>query len=245
MKTHLFSWILVLSSLLAVGQDDPDYSLARSAHKIQGVYVFVATEPVQPHDYIATIKIHLTWSGLPSEAFEKAIKKAKRKYPYFNGIVFASESFSQADLIQFKGLEATGGGYRVGDKIVYYDKYKKKSVYGKIISLDNRREMATFETMDKYGEPDVMIKKYNSLSPITDVQYEEFLDKSAQEAAQYQFVIGEKIQWESSSALTPVIREGEVVDLDPEYKRATVKYTDSSGIERFKKIYYSKIIKMP
>lgn len=133
----LVVFVLSLLANTAFSQgDQKDYSLAKVGTKVYGVYVFVGAEPYYEYDYIATIKVKITWDGTKASAFEKTIKKAKKKYTNFNGMVFHSENLNKADLIRFKDIKASRGGFSLGDRVSFI-KLGKLS-YGKIVKLKDK-----------------------------------------------------------------------------------------------------------
>ena len=114
-----------------------DYSLAKVGDKINGVYIFVMCEPAQEYKYLGTVEVKINWTGTKAENFEKVIKKAKKDYPYFNGMVFQKKDMSKADLIQFTGLEISKGGVNLGQRVTYID--KKVLVEGEVVELKDKK----------------------------------------------------------------------------------------------------------
>lgn len=79
--------------------DTPDKSHA-AVTKIEGLYIFVSSQPLAPNDYLGTVKAGVTWSGDFKEVIAKLVKKAKKEYPAAEGIIFNGEE--KADVIKFK-----------------------------------------------------------------------------------------------------------------------------------------------
>lgn len=78
---------------------EPDKSHA-AVTKIEGLYIFVSSQPLAPNDYLGTVKAGVTWSGDFKEVIAKLVKKAKKEYPAAEGIIFNGEE--KADVIKFK-----------------------------------------------------------------------------------------------------------------------------------------------
>ena len=88
-KVVLVIFLLAISSIIFAqdpGYGEKDYSLARVGKKTQGVYLFIGTEPFYKYDYVATIKAKIEL--FEPKSYDRTIKKAKKKYPYFNGLIF-------------------------------------------------------------------------------------------------------------------------------------------------------------
>lgn len=235
MKKLLVLSIITLITLSGYSQEK-DYSLARVGKKIQGVYIFFDTQPYQEYDFIATIKVTDNWTfKTREEAFEKIIRKAKKKHPYFNGIIFSGNDLHKADIIKFRGLENSGGGLRVGDKVVY--RSGKIPSYGEIISLDNTKQKATFKYLNIYGEEKVEEKKYTQLSPLSDEQYLKFSEEHKKEIEKYKYKIGEKATW--------IIKDdsffGEIKSLNNKAHKASIEYINIYGEIKIKSIEYLDI----
>ena len=98
-KLSILLTVMLTFSMSSFAQSNTDYSLASVGKKIYGVFIFLGSEPANEYQYISTVKVKITWSGSQRESFEKAIKKAKKKYPYFNGMIFHTDNFDEVDLI--------------------------------------------------------------------------------------------------------------------------------------------------
>lgn len=164
MKKLLATALLMLIVVFGFCQEqEKDFSLSRAGKKIQGVYIFLLTEPFYQYKFIATIEAELNWSKIKDEDFEKVIKKAKKKYPYFNGLLFNSDNFEKASLIQFDE-EINRGGYSLGQTITFI---KLKINYtGKIIALESRKNRASIEYQNDKNETKIIVLPYGDLNPV-------------------------------------------------------------------------------
>jgi hypothetical protein len=128
-ETHtLMNKLLVILLLFAftniiLGQEKEeekkDFSLAQVGKRIQGCYVFVLTTPYNEYDHIRTEKMPSgIFNGDPSEGFSKFIKKMRKHYPYFNGLIVFPD-LSEVEFIKFRDMEISGVGFRIGDKLVF------------------------------------------------------------------------------------------------------------------------------
>lgn len=119
MKRVVLGILILCTALSMQGQElteEKDYSLARVGKKTQGVYLFIGVEPFYKYDYVATIKAQIDLYN-KEKTIDKTLKKAKKKYPYFNGVIFHGKG--KADLIQFKGEEMTRGGFTLGQEVTF------------------------------------------------------------------------------------------------------------------------------
>ncbi|MCW3070315.1 MAG: hypothetical protein JWO44_205 [Bacteroidetes bacterium] len=236
MKAIKTTFSLLFISITLFAQQDKDYSLAKVGKQVLGVYIFVACEPANEYDYIATIDVR--WhEGDPDKSFLELIERGKKKYPNFNAIIFKNAKFETADLVKFRNLEITGGGFRVGDNAVYKEDGRPK--YGQILQLDNTKQKAGFKYLDEYGEEKLNTVAYSKLSMITAEQYSSLIEQQNVEIQKHKFIIGEKTSW--SDDKKPCY--GEVVSLNNKNHDATVKYYNIYGEEKTTVIDFLKLEK--
>lgn len=166
----LFPVIFLIIFNIESNSQEKDYSLARVGEKIHGVYIFLLESPLNEYEFIATIKVKADWSGSREHAFEKAIKKAKKKYPYFNGMIFQKPNLREADLIIFKGLGVSRGGFKIGDKVTFieYDKLN----YGEVAVLGSSKNKAGIKYIDINGNEKIKEIKYSELTSISEEDYQ-------------------------------------------------------------------------
>ncbi|CAN5437134.1 hypothetical protein BH11BAC2_BH11BAC2_14710 [soil metagenome] len=228
---------LLLISIGAFAQQDKDFSLAKIGKKVLGVYIFVACEPANEYDYIATIDVR--WhEGDPDKSFLEIIERGKKKYPNFNAIIFKNAKFETADLVKFRDLEISGGGFRIGDNAVYKENGKPK--YGQIMQLDNTKKKAGFKYFDEYGEEKLNTIAYSKLSMITADQYDKLIEEHNIEIQKHKFSIGEKVFWNDYDK--PYY--GEIASLNSKNHDATVKFYNIYGEEKTTVIDFLKIDKL-
>lgn len=75
-----------------------DYSQAK-VNQIQGINVFIASQPTQQYEYLGTITNNWNYGD---KLANKIIAEAKAKYPAANGIIFSNLNLNQADVVKFK-----------------------------------------------------------------------------------------------------------------------------------------------
>ena len=141
-KTILLS-LIILISLFTYGQKKVDYSIAKAGIRISGMYVFIGCEPANDYDYAGDIKVN-NFSWTQTTYFEKLVKKAKKKYPNANGMIFRRNNPQKAELITFRGLEKAGGGFRIGDNVKAVLR-TKAVVLGKVIQIDDVKRAVRIE----------------------------------------------------------------------------------------------------
>lgn len=134
---------LLMFNIYAAAQDKVDYSIAKAGMRISGMYVFVGCEPANDYDFAGDIKVN-DFSWTQTTYFDKIIKKAKKKYPNANGIIFRHNTPKKAELITFRGIEKAGGGFREGDKVIAL-LYGKTKVKGTILQINQVKSKARVE----------------------------------------------------------------------------------------------------
>lgn len=152
-----------------------DYGLAYSGLRVQGIYIFVMCEPYHKYEYVETVKAKINWTGSVQESFEKVIKKAKKKHPYFNGIIFQSKDLSKGDLIKFTDLEISKGGIKLNEKVSFI--IKGELYAGEVIELESKRGKASVEYF-KVGEKQITQISYDDLTPIDEEKFNEITSKN-------------------------------------------------------------------
>ncbi|HEX8516986.1 MAG TPA: hypothetical protein VF868_12355 [Bacteroidia bacterium] len=232
--------IFVCLSIISYGtfsQQEKDYSLAKVGQKVLGVYFFIACEPANEYDYIATIDVR--WhEGDPVKSKLEIIERGKKKYPNFNAVIFKDAKFESADLVKFRDLEISGGGFRVGDNAVF----KKGSTprYGKILTLDNVKQEAGIKYFDEYGDEKINNMPYTKLTMVPSDEYEKLIEEQNIEIQKHKFMIGKKVAWSDESK--PFY--GEVVSLNEKNHDATVKFLNIYGEEKTTQVDFLKLDKV-
>tara|TARA_R110002126_G_scaffold289552_4_gene444722 strand:+ start:1262 stop:1756 length:495 start_codon:yes stop_codon:yes gene_type:complete len=154
-KTILIS-LTVLLTTIYYSQNNTDYSLAKSGIRISGMYVFIGCEPANEYDYAGDIKVNdFAWTK--TTYFEKIVKKAKKKYPAANGIIYRQNTPKKAEIITFRELEKAGGGFRTGD-IVKAIISSNNSIEGTVVQINNVKNKVRVEYLED-GES--VIKWFN------------------------------------------------------------------------------------
>ncbi len=229
----LLPLLAVLTSINIFGQtSETDYSLAKVGKKIYGVYIFLNSEPYNEYDYIATVDVKITWTGSQQESFEKAINKAKKKHPYFNGMVFHSSDFDKVDLIRFKGLDVSRGGVSIDSKVSFIQGNQVN--YGIVVELQSSNGEASVMYFDIFEEEKVKKLAYTDLTPLSDEIYLEKQEEFKKEVEKYKFNIGDKVIWTDNK----MSAFGEVMSLDHNYHKASIKYINTFGEEIITKVSY-------
>lgn len=233
--------ILVFQSVPSQAQSETttkDYTLAYVGDRVAGVYIFLRCEPYQKYTYIASVKVRVTWSGSISESLNKCIKKAKRKYPSFNGMIFRNNAFTKADLIRFDDVQSGREGYEIDDFVSFT---KMDDIYyGQIVQLKTQSRQVVIKHKNIYGEEELSTVYTKYVTNLSKEQYNEKLVEYQKRIDSYKFNIGEKVRW----IYVKEVREGEILTLDEKYHRATVQYTDTDGTKKIQKVAYVKLTKL-
>lgn len=234
----LLLFITILSSFYSIGQDQAsrDFSTSRTNMKFSGCHLFVLSEPLNEYDHVATINLPGGIFNVDiSKEFEKIVKKARKKHPYFNGIVIYRD-FKRANLIKFRDMDISSVGYRIGDKVVY--KQGKELMIGIIREINAYRGKATFGYLNIYGEEKLIERKSTHLTPLSEEQYKIQLAAHIQEVERYKYDIGERATWKHQNK----VMFGTVKALDDKIHKASIEYTDVFGDKKLKNIPYLDII---
>lgn len=233
---------LLLMSININGQEK-DYSLAKVGKKIYGVYIFIGSEPFYEYDYIATVKVKISWTGSKPENFEKAINKAKKKYPNFNGMIFQSSDFSKVDLIRFKDLEISRGGVSIGSKVSFIERGRLN--YGEVVELESSKDKGSIKYLNIFEEEEIKKLLYTDLTPLTEENYILKRETFKIEIEKYKFEIGEKVTWINTDLLGKNAQQfnGEIIKLDGKSHKASIKYIEEDE-EKISSVSYLDLIKV-
>lgn len=137
---------LFLSSLNLEAQST-DYSLAKSANFVMGVYVFVHSVPVAEYDYVGKIDLFDVISG-GKKSTEKALQKAKKKFQNFDGAIFR-EGQDFVELIKFKDRAESIAGFKIGDRVQF--RSYGRLIKGEIVDLIHGKNRANIKFIDEQG----------------------------------------------------------------------------------------------
>lgn len=69
--------------------------------QVEGLYLFIYSEPVNDYVYLGTVKGGFKWTGEPSEMLPKLLKKAHADYPNADGLIINSD-MDRAEIIKFE-----------------------------------------------------------------------------------------------------------------------------------------------
>lgn len=157
MKKIIF---LSLFSICFHSYSQTDYSLAKAGDYVMGVYLFIGCDPVNEYDFIAEISAFDPMK-IDRNLIQKIIKKARKKNPHFDGMIF-KKGFKHVELIKFRGKQESVQGFNVGDIITF--KRNGKVSEGKILVLDDAKQKAVIEYEDDSGEKKKMNVPLKNLS---------------------------------------------------------------------------------
>jgi hypothetical protein len=216
-------------------EEKKDFSLAKVGKRIQGCYVFVMTTPYNEYDHIRTEKMPAgIFNGDPGEGFSKFIKKMRKHYPYFNGLI-VSPDLSEVDFIKFRDMEISGVGFRIGDKLIF--KSGKELLYGEVAEINTYRQRVTFKYLDIYGDEKVIERKMVYVTPLTDGQYEEKMAEQAKEIEKYKYEVGEFAIWKDKGKS----QFGVIRLLNDKSHKATIEYLDIYDDKRTKDVPFLEV----
>lgn len=244
--------ILLMMSTTGFCQEQKDYSLARVGNCVDGVYIFLRSTPYHEFEIVGTTRITLNLLGNLNETFEQKFVKeltrkidlARKKYPYFNGIVFQDSSYNNAVLIKFVGLEEKKDiqKFNVGSKVTFElgPPLSRIRCYGEVKDVISHPGMATIEYLNAYGEQESASLEYSELTFLTEQEYKEQYNSFLEEIQKHQFVKGEKVKWINSNGQE---MEGKVTELYDKTHKATVEYLNDKNKRETRKIDYLALTK--
>lgn len=229
MKKILSSVVLIiLTSIMAMSQEEIDYSLANVGNQIEGVYIFVQSEPVQHYTHVGTINVNVR--NLDRKTFTNAIEKAKKHYPYFNGMIFRYEKLSRVDLVKFDDLDVSRKGIKLNEKVSFTR--GKQVCYGDVIAFVDKNN-AQVKYIDDYGDEKVYELPFLLLTPIEesvyDVKVKETMDNLKT------FNVGDQVILVEGFGIERKSYKGEIVGLSKDGHKANVEYW-KNGNKQVKKI---------
>lgn len=117
MKNLLLTVALLLPIFTFSQDNDIDYSLGRSGDYVLGVYLFINSDPVAKYDFVGKVKKFDIFKSTTKDV-EAIIKKAKKKNPDFDGMIF-KRNFDHVELIKFKSRSTSYAGFELGEKVQY------------------------------------------------------------------------------------------------------------------------------
>jgi len=229
MKNIINSVLLIfLTSFVAICQEEADYSLANVGNQIEGVYIFVQAEPVQHYTHVGTIKVDV--GNLNRKTFTKAIEKAKKHFPYFNGMIFRYEKLSRVDLVKFDDLDVTRKGIKLNEKVSFTR--GKQVCYGDVIAFIDPKN-AKVKYIDEYGDEKVYEIPFLLLTPIDEAVYEMKIKETMDNLKS--FSIGDNVLLVEGIGTERQSYKGKVVGLSKDGHKANVEYL-KEGSKHVKKI---------
>jgi hypothetical protein len=220
-----------------------DFSLAKVGKKVHGVYVFFGCEPANNYTYLRTIEAKIDWTDSYYDSFEKVIEKAKKKEANFNGIIFQTEDLTKADLIRFNDLESTRGGLSYGSKVSFLD--NGQVFAGEVVELESSKGEASVKFLNLFNEEEIKKIEYSKLTPISAEIFNEKQKETEKLSEKYKFQVGEKVTWIDSNILGQNKKQisGEIVSLNNNSHKASIKYLDSNNKEVISAISYLDLMK--
>ncbi len=236
MKKLSILFLLSFTTNLIFSQQEKDYSLARVGTKVDNIYVFIGAIPVAEYNTIDNWEVHWNTGGKMKEKIEEAVARAKKKYDNVDGIIFKPDG-NTAEFIKFIGKEITGGGFKIGDKVVHRD--GKLLQYAEIAILENTKQKATIKFLDAYGNEKTDLIKYERLSSISNDEYLKNVENQKAEIQKHKFVITEKVTWSESNKP----HYGEILSLNDIKNEAKVTFLDKYGETKTELFDYLKIDK--
>jgi len=86
----------ILSFFSFIGNDTNDLA---KVNRIQGLYIFMDSQPAGKYTFIGRVKSRPFWSDEYADSRNKLIKATIKQYPNANGIIIQTDKIGQADAI--------------------------------------------------------------------------------------------------------------------------------------------------
>ncbi len=93
---------IILALIITTAAFCQDKGTSTTSIRIQGVYIFIESEPNTEYEILKTERYRVDFGNDPSKDFEKVIKKAKKDFPELDALIFRLNKKRRADLIKFK-----------------------------------------------------------------------------------------------------------------------------------------------
>ncbi len=134
--------------------------------------------------------------------------------------------------------------FSVGQKLTWVR--GKKSLFGEVVSLDDRLHKASLKHFDIYGEEKTSTISYLDLKSITEEEFQSRESQRQEDVKRYTFSVGEKVSWVRETGGRGALKQfkGEVIELSSTLHKASVKYLDERGKEQIVKISYLDLTKI-
>lgn len=97
-----------LAVIFAFGSASYEYRVTKrtaEVNQFDGLHIFFASEPVAEYEVLGTVKVGMTMDSETKTRLKAIAKKANKKYPKADGIVFRMLDFERADVIRFKNTD--------------------------------------------------------------------------------------------------------------------------------------------
>jgi len=155
--------LFIIASTTSFAQEkEKDYSLAKVGKKIEGVYIYFWAEPYNEYSFVKKVKVKAKWWESGDVELSRLIKKAKKKAPYFNGIIFRAE-LKTCELIRFEGLSSGRGGVAIGQEVSFIKGGKMH--YGKVVELQSKKKKGTVSYLID-GVESLIRLQYDDMIPV-------------------------------------------------------------------------------
>ncbi len=66
----------------------------------QGVYFYADCEPADKTEYVGRVQLYIVWSNHPKAIKKAIVRKARRKFPEGNAIVWKTDDWGEAQVFK-------------------------------------------------------------------------------------------------------------------------------------------------
>lgn len=105
MKNYFYVLLIAVLTLFIMSFSIiSDYSVAKKTaevRQVEGIYVFFCAEPVSEYKFLGTARVQLVIDDNTDTRIYSVIKRAKKKYPECEAVIFRELDLGVADCIKF------------------------------------------------------------------------------------------------------------------------------------------------
>ncbi|MGH1336567.1 MAG: tetratricopeptide repeat protein [Aureispira sp.] len=123
---------------------------------------------------------------------------------------------------------------------------QQKTVFGRIIQLNDNNHKATLEHQNIYGETIQSSIPYLDIRILSSTEHSQQNQAWQKNIQQYQFKVGEQVSWSTKNLLNGLltIEQGEIIQLNAQSHQAHIRYLNKKGKERVLKKAYLLLTKL-
>ena len=128
--------------------------------------------------------------------------------------------------------------FDIGEKVSWIS--GNETEYGEIVKLNNTLHRASIKYLNIYTEEKIKSIPFLNLLKVSEEDFKIETEKKINESLKYKFEIGEKVTWTKKSKQYT----GQVIELNDNVHKASVKYIDKNNVHQIDKVKYLNLNKV-